>query len=137
MYLLDTNVISELRRPRPHGAVLAWIAGVRDDDLNIAAITLGELQSGIELTRERDGAKAAEIEAWVDAVGATYNILPATGAIFRCWARFTHRRSDSLLGDAMIAATAEIHGLIVVTRNVRDFIPFGVPTFDPFLAAKT
>ncbi len=133
MYLLDTNVISELRRPRPHGAVLAWIGNIRDNDLHISAVSLGELQSGIELTRERDSAKASEIEAWVNAVALTYNILPADGPVFRRWARLVHRRSDDLIGDALIAATAEIHNLIVVTRNVRDFEPFGVRTLNPFL----
>jgi predicted nucleic acid-binding protein len=133
MYLLDTNVISEFRRSRPHGAVLAWIKEVRDEDLNIAAVTLGELQAGIELTRERDAAKASEIEAWVDSVARTYNILPLDGPVFRCWARLSHRRSSNLLGDAMIAATAEIHNLIVVTRNVRDFTPFGIATINPFI----
>jgi predicted nucleic acid-binding protein len=133
MYLLDTNVVSELRRPRPHGAVLAWLGGVRDEDLNIAATTLGELQTGIELTRELDSAKAIEIEAWVDAVATTYNILPVDGATFRCWARLAHRRSDDLVGDAMIAATAKVHNLIVATRNVRDFEPFGVKTINPFI----
>ena len=58
MYLLDTNVVSEFRRPRPHGAVLAWLSAVDDADLNISAVTLGEIQAGIELTREQDAAKA-------------------------------------------------------------------------------
>jgi predicted nucleic acid-binding protein len=63
MYLLDTNVVSELRKPRPHGAVLAWIKSVPDSALHLCAVTLGEIQAGIELTRERDAAKAASIEA--------------------------------------------------------------------------
>ena len=137
MYLLDTNVISELRRAKPHGAVLAWIAGVREEELNVAAVTLGELQAGIELTREIDAARACEIEAWVDAVGQTYNVLPLDGEILRCWARLMHRRSDDLVLDAMIAATAQVHNLMVVTRNVRDFAPFGVPTFNPFQTARS
>ena len=136
MYLLDTNVVSELRRTKPHGAVLAWIASVRDEELHISAMTLGELQVGIELTRERNLAKAKEIEAWVDAIGATYNILPADGAVFRCWARFTHHRTDDLLEDALIAATAQVHSLTVVTRNVTDFAPFGVRTLNPFLTPR-
>ena len=60
-FLLDTNVVSELRRPRPHGAVLAWLQGVDDADLHLASVTIGEIQAGIELTREQDPAKAAEI----------------------------------------------------------------------------
>ncbi len=68
MYLLDTNVVSELRRARPHGAVLAWLQDVRDEDLHISAVTIGEIQSGIEITREQDQAKAAEIEAWLEQV---------------------------------------------------------------------
>ena len=136
MYLLDTNVISELRRAKPHGAVLAWIGGIREEELHIAAVTLGELQAGIELTRELDNAKALEIDAWVDALSQTYNIVPVDGEVFRCWARFMHRKSDDLVLDAMIAATAQIHNFTVATRNIRDFVPFGVRTLDPFLTAK-
>jgi hypothetical protein len=66
MYLLDTNVVSELRRRRPHGAVVAWLQDVADVDLHIAAVTIGELQAGVELTREQDPGRAAEIEAESD-----------------------------------------------------------------------
>ena len=132
MYLLDTNVISELRRPKPHGAVLAWLQSVKDADLRISAVTIGEIQAGIEITRERDEAKAWEIEAWLGQVAQSYNVLPMDAEIFRCWARLMHGRSNDLIEDAMIAATAKVHGLTVVTRNVRDFGMFGVETFDPF-----
>ena len=132
MYLLDTNVVSELRRPRPHGAVLAWLNSVDDANLHLAAVTLGELQCGVELTRERDPEKAEAIEAWIDQVGQTFNVLPMDGRTFRVWGQLTHGRSDDVLEDAMIAATAIVHELIVVTRNVRDFKPLGVRTFDPF-----
>ena len=132
MYLLDTNVVSELRRPRPHGAVLAWLRGVPDESLHISAVTIGELQAGVEMVREQDGAKAAEIEAWIDRVVATWNVLPVDARIFRAWARLLHRRSDDLLEDAIIAATAQVHDLIVATRNVRDFDTLGVRTLDPF-----
>lgn len=66
MYLLDTNVVSELRKPRPHGAVVAWLQSTAETDLYLSAVTLGEIQAGIELTREQDKTKAAEIEAWAD-----------------------------------------------------------------------
>jgi predicted nucleic acid-binding protein len=132
MYLLDTNVISELRRPRPHGAVVAWIESVADIDLHLSAVTLGEIQAGIEITREQDAAKAAEIERWADLMAATYNVVSMDAETFREWARLMHRRSDTLYEDAMIAATARRHQFTVVTRNVTDFLHFEVDLFNPF-----
>lgn len=132
MYLLDTNVVSELRKPRPHGAVTAWLQSVDDAHLYLSTVTLGEIQAGIELTREQDEAKAAEIERWLDRVADTFNILPMDGATFRRWARLMHAKSDTLYEDAMIAATALVHGLTVVTRNVGDFKTLRVGVFNPF-----
>jgi predicted nucleic acid-binding protein len=132
MYLLDTNVVSELRKQRPHGGVLAWLTSVDDRELRISAVTLGEIQAGVEITREQDQAKAAEIEAWADEVAATWNVLPMDVATFRLWAKLMHRRSDTLIEDAMIAATARVHGLRIVTRNVRDFKEFGVNVVNPY-----
>ena len=133
MYLLDTNVVSELRRPKPHGAVLAWFQELEDTMLHLSAVTIGEIQSGIEITREQDETKASEIEAWLEMVAGAYNVLPMDARTFRAWARLMHRRSDTVYEDAMIAATAKVHGLTVVTRNVADFKPFGVPLFNPFM----
>ena len=136
MYLLDTNIVSELRKPRPHGGVVAWLQSTEDADLHLSAVTLGEIQAGVELTRDQDAAKAAEIEAWLELVAQSYSVLPMDGAAFRAWARLMHRRSDTLYEDAMIAATAAVHNLTVVTRNVADFQPFGVRVLNPFKTAK-
>jgi len=132
MFLLDTNVVSELRRHRPHGAVVAWLCSTDNSMLHLSAVTLGEIRAGIELTREQDSAKAAEIENWADQVAETYNVLPMDARAFRLWAKLMHRQSDAVYEDAMIAATAAVHRLTVVTRNVRDFLRFEVPTFNPF-----
>ena len=133
MFLLDTNVVSELRKVRPHGAVVAWIEGIADADLYLSAVTLGEIQAGIEITREQDAAKAADIEKWADLVSTTYNVLPMDTVTFRLWAKLMHRQSDTVYEDAMIAASALVHKLTVVTRNIRDFEPFQVPVFNPFV----
>ena len=134
MYLLDTNVVSELRKPKPHGAVLAWFEALEDTQIHLSAVTIGEIQAGIELTREQDAPKAQEIEAWLEMVAASYNVLPMDAPAFRTWAQLMHRKSDTVYEDAMIAATAKLHGLTVVTRNVADFKPFGVALLNPFKA---
>lgn len=132
MYLLDTNVVSELRKTKPHGAVLAWLNATNDSDLFVAAVTLGEIQRGIELTRDQNPDKADELSLWADQLAATANILPMDAHTFRNCARLMHHTSDALFEDAMIAATAQMHQLTVVTRNTRDFVAFNVPLLDPF-----
>jgi toxin FitB len=135
VYLLDTNVVSELRRPRPHGGVVAWVESVPDEHLHVSAVTLGELQAGVEITRERAPDKAAEIEGWIGRIAGLYNVLPLDGCCFRAWARLMHRKPDDLVMDALIAATAAVHDLTVVTRNVRDFRRLGSPTLNPWQRA--
>ena len=132
MFLLDINVVSELRKPRPNTHVVIWLKEVADSDLCLSAVTVGEIQAGIELTREQDAGKAEELEAWADQVAGSYNVLPMDAACFRRWAKLMHRQSDTVYEDAMIAATALTHNLTVVTRNVRDFARFDVPVFNPF-----
>lgn len=136
MYLLDTNVVSELRKPKPHGAVLQWVQEAAETDLYLSAVTLGEIQAGIEITREQDVAKAAELEQWLERVAQAYNVMPMDAATFREWARLMHKSSDTLYEDAMIAATARVHHLIVVTRNVADFKGFDVKVLNPFGVAR-
>ena len=132
MYLLDTNVVSELRRARPHGAVLAWFNDAGNPKLYLSAVTIGEIQAGIEMTRERDRGKAAEIEEWLGQIVDSFEVLAADARVFRRWAGLMHRRPDALIQDALIAATALVHGLTVATRNVQDFGPLGVAIIDPF-----
>ena len=136
MYLLDTNVVSELRKPKPHGAVTQWIQEVSDTELHISAVTIGEIQAGIELTREQDELKAAELEQWLELVSVTFNVIPMDAVAFRAWARLMHRTSDTLYEDAMIAAAAKVHKLTVVTRNVTDFKQFGVNVLNPFVSVR-
>jgi predicted nucleic acid-binding protein len=131
-YLLDTNVVSELRKKRPHGAVLAWFRALTDEQVHLSAVTVGEIQSGIELTREHDPAKAQEIQVWLNTICESYNILALDAAAFQVWAKLKHRKSDTLTEDAMIAAVAKVNGLVVATRNVADFVALGVQVMNPF-----
>lgn len=132
IYLLDTNVISEMRKPKPHGAVSAWLESLSHEEIRIPAVAIADLQNGAEVTRRQNPAKAAELERWIDRMLATFAVLPMDGAMFQDWARFMAGRQSHLTADAMIAATARAHHLIVATRNVKDFIVFGVQVFNPF-----
>jgi hypothetical protein len=133
MYLLDTNVISETRKVTPHGGVMAWIRSRKDEKVFLPAVVFGEIQTGVEKTKRQDPQKALEIEGWILRLLAAFDVIPMTAVEFREWARLTHKRSDDLTRDAMIAATAKVHRLIVVTRNTKDFRHFGVETLNPFL----
>ena len=133
-YLLDTNVVSELRKPKPHGAVVAWLKAQSEEQLFLSAVTIGEVQAGIERVRENDSHKALELENWLDQIANSYSVLSMDATCFRDWGRLMHRKPDQLLEDAMIAATARVHRLTVVTRNERDFAHLGVSTLNPFSA---
>jgi predicted nucleic acid-binding protein len=131
-FLLDTNVISELRKPKPHGAVVSWFKALTEYQILVSAVSTGELQRGIERTRETDILKATEIESWLEDLQASVQVLPMDAIAFREWARLMEGKSETLLEDAMIAATARVHGLTVATRNERDFASLAVPVFNPF-----
>lgn len=133
MYLLDTNVVSELRRRKPHGAVVAWFREVPEEALFISAVTIGEIQRGIDSTAEQDAEKARTLADWLDQLIGTFHILPMDAIAFRVWAQLNHRKSTAVSEDAMIAATAIVNRLSVVTRNVRDFEAFDVEIVNPFV----
>ena len=133
-YLLDTNVISELRKSRPRGAVVAWAEGLRPEQIFLSAVTMGELQTGVELTRQQNAPKAREIEDWLNYVEMSFAILPMDAACFREWARLMVGKTAALGEDAMIAATAAVHGLTIATRDEKDFKQLGVAVVNPFKA---
>ena len=132
MYLLDTNVVSELRWPNPNRNVTNWVRTVPAEQLYLSAVTIGEIQSGVEVTREQDTAKARELETWLCRLIDSDSVLPVDAAAFRQWGKLMHRKSDTLTQDAMIAAVAVVHALTVVTRNVRDFEALGIESVNPF-----
>ena len=136
MFLLDTNIVSELRRAKPHGGVLAWFDALRPDEIQIPAAVIAEISRGIELLRTSNARKATELSTWLDALERDFAVLPVTSPIFRIWGQLMHRRQAHLTIDALIAATALYHGLTVATRNVEDFTPFGVLVANPFGRAR-
>ncbi len=131
-YLLDTNVVSELRKPKPHGAVVTWLEGLQESQIYLSAVTIGELQAGVELTRKQDPQKAAQIQCWIDLLEQSYQVLPMDSLCFREWGRLMYGKPNNILEDVMIAATARVHELIVATRNERDFAASGVRILNPF-----
>jgi predicted nucleic acid-binding protein len=132
MYLLDTNIVSEMRKPRPHGGVAAWVAAQPEGGLFVCALTMGEIQAGIEKTRRQDPAKADEIEAWLDRLVQTQIVLSMDAQTYRLWAKLMVGQSDTVYEDALIAACAMRYGLTVATRNVKHFRLFNCPLINPF-----
>jgi len=108
VYLLDTNVISELRRQRPHGAVVAWLEATADEDLHLSAVTLASCRPASRSPESKLRRRPPRSSPGSTKVGQTWNVLPVDGRIFRTWAKLMHRRPDHLLADALIAATARV-----------------------------
>jgi len=137
-YLLDTNVVSELRKgPRCHPAVAAWIASVDDADLSLSVLVVGEIRRGVEAVRQREPRRAALLEHWLARLVRDHGdrILPVDRAVAEEWGRLTAIRSASVI-DTLLAATARVHGLTLATRNVRDVEWTGVPWVNPFSRAR-
>ncbi len=132
MFLLDTNVISELRKRKPHGGVSAWFDRISAESIQIPAVVIAELQDGAEITRVQDPNKAKEIERWIDRIMRTFVVIPMDGAMFREWSRLMVNKSGDLAVDGMIAAAARVLRLVVVTRNIKHFKPFAVEVLNPF-----
>lgn len=139
MYLLDTNVVAELRKaqsPKVDRNVLAWSNSVPVSSLHLSAITVMELEIGILLVARRDPTQGTILRTWLDGhVLPTFldRILPVDTSVARRCARL-HAPDPRPDRDALIAATALVHGMTMVTRNVRDFVPTGVETVNPWEA---
>jgi predicted nucleic acid-binding protein len=132
MFLFDTNVILELRKAKPHGAVTAWVDTLRANQMYLPAIVIGEIQAGIEQTRRQDKVKAAQFESWLSDLIANFEVIALDAEVCREWGRLMHGKSRELQEDAFVAATARVHNLVVATRNVADFEHFEVKIFNPF-----
>lgn len=133
-FLIDTNIISEVRKgARCDAKVAAWYASINDVDLYLSVLVLGEIRKGIELARPRDPAKADALEAWLVAVQAAFGerILPIDRAVSDQWGRMSALRPLSTV-DGLLAATAKVHRMVLVTRNEADVVGLGAEVLNPF-----
>lgn len=132
--LLDTNVISELRKgPRSDENVVEWFEGVEEEDIHLSVLVVGELRRGIERLRGREARQAGALEAWLRQVVRQHGerILPVDSRVAEQWGRLTAMRSGSVI-DTLMAATAQVFDLVLVTRNVKDVAWTGVSCLNPF-----
>lgn len=136
-FVLDTVVLSELRKARPSRKVIQWIKAQEADSLFISVVSVGEIERGIEKARKSDAVFAAELEQWLETLLNLYadRVLPVNANAARHWGRLSARLGHEG-ADLLIAATALTHGSTVVTRNVKHFAPTGVRVLDPFDAVK-
>ena len=137
-FLLDTNVVSELRKgKRANSRVLEWFNEVADDEIHLSVLAIGELRRGVETIRKRDPVQAAALDRWVSRLVANHaeRIVPVDGPVADRWGRLAAIRAASVI-DTLMAATALEHGLVLVTRNVKDVAWTGVSYLDPFVRAS-
>lgn len=136
-FLIDTNVISEVRKgARCDPNVAAWYASIKDSDLYLSALVLGEIRRGIELARPRDGVKAEALEVWLAEVETAFGerVLPIDGKVADEWGRMSAQRPVPTV-DALLAATAKVHRMTLVTRNDADVAGLGAKVLNPFKTA--
>ena len=134
MYLIDTNIISEVRKGgRCDRHVAAWYRSTRDDELFVSVLVIGEIRQGIERLRSRSPHRAAALERWLEEILASFGerVLPVDERIAQIWGRMRAREVLPVV-DAILAATAEAHGLTLVTRNLKDMERSGVRCLNPF-----
>jgi toxin FitB len=132
-FLLDTVVLSELRKAKPSRKVVQWIKAQKADSLFVSVVSIGEIERGIQRARKSDAVFAAELEQWLETLLSLYadRILPVSANAARLWGRLSAKLGHDG-ADLLIAATALSHGSTVVTRNVKHFAPTGVHVFNPF-----
>ena len=133
-YLLDTNIISEIRKgPRCHPNVAAWYSNLEEESLYLSVLVLGEIRKGIEGLRDRDAGKANELDLWLEQLQTSFQsqILPVDIAISQEWGRLSSLHTVPVI-DGLLAATATAHRLVLVTRNTRDFADLGIHLLNPF-----
>ena len=133
MFLLDTVIVSELRKRQADRGVLGWVSVQQENQLYLSVVTLGEIERGIEKRRKADPVFADELAAWLESLVHLYadRILPVTPSVARRWGRLSAQIGHES-ADLLIAATALSHGLTVVTRNTAHFAPTGVGLINPF-----
>jgi toxin FitB len=133
-YLIDTNIISEIRkRDRCNARVAAWYASIDDEEIYLSVLVLGEIRRGIERVRPNDPAQARALENWLDQLTKSFGdrILPVDQPVADMWGRMDAERPLSTI-DALLAATAKVNGMTLVTRNSSHVAGLGVPVFNPF-----
>lgn len=132
-YLLDTNVVAELRKRTPDPHVLAWYEKVQGSQLFLSALTIGEIRMGVERARRKDPVKAAALETWLTRLTDAYGdrVVPVDSAIADTWARLPVRDPLPVI-DGLLAATAAVRNWTLVTRNITDVQHCGIPVLNPF-----
>lgn len=135
-YLLDTNVVSETRRRTPDAGVIAWLGAVGQEQLFVSVLTLGELANGVARYRRRDARAAESLAHWLQGIELLFadRVLPIDAATAMTWGEMGADRSRPVI-DTLLAATAQVHGLTLVTRNLKDVADLAVPVLDPWDAS--